>query len=50
MQKQTNRSAQVSILEIGFGTGLNWLLTAIEAEKCYQSFYSIAAQPELWSK
>ncbi len=28
-----DRSASISILEIGFGTGLNALLTAIEAEK-----------------
>lgn len=36
---------QCSILEVGFGTGLNALLTAIEAEKTKQSTYYLALEP-----
>ncbi len=36
---------QFSILEVGFGTGLNALLTAIEAEKTGQSIYYVALEP-----
>lgn len=36
---------QCSILEVGFGTGLNALLTAIEAEKTKQSIYYLALEP-----
>lgn len=36
---------QCSILEVGFGTGLNALLTAIEAEKTKQSIYYAALEP-----
>lgn len=36
---------QLSILEVGFGTGLNALLTAIEAEKKGQSIYYVALEP-----
>jgi len=34
-----------SILEVGFGTGLNALLTAIEIEKTKQSIYYVALEP-----
>lgn len=34
-----------SILEVGFGTGLNALLTAIEAEKTEQNIYYAALEP-----
>lgn len=34
-----------NILEIGFGTGLNVILTAIEAEKSENSFYYVALEP-----
>lgn len=36
---------QLNILEIGFGTGLNALLTLIEAEKTKQSIYYVALEP-----
>lgn len=36
---------QCSILEVGFGSGLNALLTAIEAEKTKQSIYYVALEP-----
>jgi len=39
-QKESN-----SILEVGFGTGLNALLTAIEAEKTEKSIYYLALEP-----
>lgn len=41
----SNISDQLSILEIGFGTGLNALLTAIEAEKTGKSIYYAALEP-----
>lgn len=40
----TNQSV-CSILEVGFGTGLNALLTAIEAEKTGTSIYYVALEP-----
>ncbi len=40
----TNQSV-CSILEVGFGTGLNALLTAIEAEKTGSSIYYVALEP-----
>jgi tRNA U34 5-methylaminomethyl-2-thiouridine-forming methyltransferase MnmC len=40
----TNQSV-CSILEVGFGTGLNALLTAIEAEKTETSIYYVALEP-----
>jgi len=39
------KSGQCSILEVGFGTGLNALLTAIEAEKSEESIYYVALEP-----
>jgi len=39
------KSDQCSILEVGFGTGLNALLTAIEAEKTRNSIYYVALEP-----
>jgi len=36
---------QCSILDVGFGTGLNALLTAIEAQKAEQSMYYVALEP-----
>ena len=41
-----NRTTEsLSILEVGFGTGLNALLTAIEAEKTEKSIYYAALEP-----
>lgn len=42
-----NQSAQeqIKILEVGFGTGLNALLTAIEAEKGNTGIYYVAMEP-----
>ena len=37
--------SRCSILEVGFGTGLNALLTAIEGEKTAQSIYYAALEP-----
>ncbi len=39
------RPGALHILEIGFGTGLNVLLTAIEAEKNGTSIYYLALEP-----
>lgn len=36
---------QITILEVGFGTGLNALLTAIEVEKTEKSIYYAALEP-----
>ncbi|MBL7741788.1 MAG: tRNA (5-methylaminomethyl-2-thiouridine)(34)-methyltransferase MnmD [Chitinophagaceae bacterium] len=36
---------QLCILEVGFGTGLNMLLTAIEAEKTERNIYYAALEP-----
>lgn len=36
---------QISILEVGFGTGLNALLTAIEIEKLETTVYYVALEP-----
>jgi tRNA U34 5-methylaminomethyl-2-thiouridine-forming methyltransferase MnmC len=36
---------QIRILEVGFGTGLNALLTAIEAKKAKTSIYYVAMEP-----
>lgn len=41
----SSSSEQLSILEIGFGTGLNALLTAIEAERTEKSIYYVALEP-----
>ena len=38
-------TGSLSILEVGFGTGLNALLTAIEAEKTEKSIYYVALEP-----
>lgn len=38
-------SEQCSILDVGFGTGLNALLTAIEAEKTATNIYYVALEP-----
>lgn len=43
LNNQTTGS--LSILEVGFGTGLNALLTAIEAEKAEKSMYYVALEP-----
>jgi len=40
-----SHSEQCRILEVGFGTGLNALLTAIEAEKTATSIYYVALEP-----
>src|SRR6185503_16476546 len=40
------RPEPYNILEVGFGTGLNALLTAIEAEKIEQSVYYVALEPD----
>jgi tRNA U34 5-methylaminomethyl-2-thiouridine-forming methyltransferase MnmC len=34
-----------AVLDLGFGTGLNAILTAIEAEKADRSFYYVALEP-----
>lgn len=39
------QSGTWSILEVGFGTGLNALLTAIEAEKTRHTIYYVALEP-----
>lgn len=38
-------TGSLSILEVGFGTGLNALLTAIETEKAEKSIYYVALEP-----
>lgn len=42
-----NQSAnkQISLLEVGFGTGLNALLTAIEVERSEATVYYVALEP-----
>jgi len=40
-----SHSEQCRILEVGFGTGLNALLTAMEAEKTATSIYYVALEP-----
>jgi len=39
------KKRNLSILEVGFGTGLNALLTAIEVEKTETSVYYVALEP-----
>lgn len=39
------QSHKCSILEVGFGTGLNALLTAIDAKKTGKSIYYVALEP-----
>jgi len=41
---------QIAILEVGFGTGLNALLTAIAAEKMERSIYYVALEPNPLNK
>jgi tRNA U34 5-methylaminomethyl-2-thiouridine-forming methyltransferase MnmC len=41
---------QITILEVGFGTGLNALLTAIAAEKMERSIYYVALEPNPLNK
>lgn len=43
LRQTTNE--QISILEVGFGTGLNALLTAIEVEGTETSIYYVALEP-----
>ena len=42
---KSNHIEPLKILEVGFGTGLNALLTAIEAEKTEKSIYYVALEP-----
>lgn len=41
----SSTTKQLNLLEIGFGTGLNTLLTAIEAEKIGTSIYYVGIEP-----
>ena len=43
LNQSTNKP--INILEVGFGTGLNVLLTIIAAEKLDQNFYYVAIEP-----